>query len=769
MSAVVKLITGIVNAIVGVVESIINVVVDLAETLWKGVLVPILEFVAGLFGVEDEDIIETQVLTQRIVQEDIVSSNLITKIQLEEMQAEIGVIDRLMSYTQLVRNKYNKYFNYGDTTFIDGLPEGNLRSLYINEALIKNIIDTEYNIDCTILSSNLGVIDKYYYVGFYLQNNYGYLPYDNILAYDGYPYSVTNIDYNYDTDLYDIYLRSVEDITTDTTTTTTITVTTINSTTDSVNTVVTEQVVTTSSLRGELSNTTTEISNTIEEVSTGTVTSSEVVDTTSTIAYDVIWSETMISVTSYRPVRYYAIKYYTTNSGEWLYWVYEAGSGGYPELDASDTYIGNLEMMPIITLRNSTININIDKNSDRYKQSQAMLKFLGLDVDTFISNLEESPTISNIEDAFVHFGLVPSENSDVVSKALYLTFDFIYNDSGLIADGDKYTATIREGSFNAAVAWEAQSRVITTGIIGNKGTYSHEINGKNLIIKHQATEEQYVTITITNLSSITFVDRQGLMGTVAKDVDQAGFFVPVSYYIVKKLTPLEQYELFNRALLLSIYSADVIHLEWYETKAFGDLLGAIGIVLSIVSFGYSLALNGLTATVGYTLLATAIATGATMLLKMVMESTDNEFLKALTSVFYVVAMVSLSDYGMAPDVTALTKTVTLFATSLSGIGTAISTYTAIEMDKLAVQSNVFSQQLKEKEEELSKAEEVLTPYTAMYDVMEVLNVKGPKSYIEGVDAMMYRAIGIQYEFSKVYDYDRMVGDFYTNKYNLGII
>ena len=78
-------------------------------------------------------------------------------------------------------------------------------------------------------------------------------------------------------------------------------------------------------------------------------------------------------------------------------------------------------------------------------------------------------------------------------------------------------------------------------------------------MKKQASEEQYY-ITITNLSSITMIDRQGLTGIVAKDVDQDGFFVPMSYYFVSKLSPLEQYELFNRTLLLSIYSASVTHL-----------------------------------------------------------------------------------------------------------------------------------------------------------------------------------------------------------------
>jgi hypothetical protein len=43
------------------------------------------------------------------------------------------------------------------------------------------------------------------------------------------------------------------------------------------------------------------------------------------------------------------------------------------------------------------------------------------------------------------------------------------------------------------------------------------------------------------------------------------------------------------------------------------------------------------------------------------------------------------------------------------------------------------------------------------------------AYLEGVDAMMYRAIGVQYEYAKLYDYDAMVGDFYENKLRIGVI
>ena len=88
MSAIVKAVEHVVKAVVDVAKKIVSVVEDLAETLWKDVLSPTLEFVAGLFGIHDEDIIQTKVQTMRIIQDDVDASNLITKIQLEEQNSK---------------------------------------------------------------------------------------------------------------------------------------------------------------------------------------------------------------------------------------------------------------------------------------------------------------------------------------------------------------------------------------------------------------------------------------------------------------------------------------------------------------------------------------------------------------------------------------------------------------------------------------------------------------------------------------------------------
>ena len=97
--------------------------------------------------------------------------------------------------------------------------------------------------------------------------------------------------------------------------------------------------------------------------------------------------------------------------------------------------------------------------------------------------------------------------------------------------------------------------------------------------------------------------------------------------------------------------------------------------------------------------------------------------------------------------------------AISSISTAVNIYTTKEMDKISAEWNVFNAKVEDKEEELDKAKEALTPYLGIDDILEITFIETfTQAYVEGVDAMMYRAIGVD-DYGKLYDYDAMVSDF----------
>ena len=757
MSAVAKFINNIIS---------IPIVSDIL-TLFGKFIDSELEFIMGLFGIEEKDVISTQLTSQRMLDDATVCS-LVTRCAIEEKRDPgEGILTRLMAYSKTTGGMYKKYYNYGDTTFIDGLPGTNVRSLVVDNDVVKSTIDTAYGINCTILESKLGTTDKVSFVSFRLQEEYGYKPYNNTMLYNGYIYKVSTIDYNYDTDRYDVTIKSYENRTTVITTTTTITVTNINTTTDNKHTVVSRHTVVTGTVQGVISDVTEIISTTDETVPKGSVTDSVTTPTETITINDVVWSTVVISTVAYNATRYYTVKYWYVNNTQWYYWVYENGSGTYPILDGITKYITNLEMLPVVTIRNGTVNTNADKNSVRYLQSKAILSYIGLDIETITDTISQNPGIANVEDCFIHFGLRPQDSSNIVSKALYALFDFLYDSD--LADGGTYMATFTEDPFNAALKWTNQTRTAVNGVIGSLNYVTHSVSGTTLTIRKQVAPEQYVQMVIDGLAIASFIDRGGLTGAVEIPLGNDYFSIPLSYFFISKLSSFDQYELFNKTLLITLYSAQVTHLDWYETPEFASFLKIVGIVLTVVSFGAYAYVYGFVAALTMAAIGMVIVIGATLLLKMIMRSTDNKFIQGLAAVLYIAAMVYGASYGMPMDASQLVQMVTYFGTALSATGTALGIYTGIQSAALGAERNVYEQKLQSAFDEIENRKEDFNSMFTTQEVAGMMTMQTSQPYLFGVDAQMYKAIQAQYSYDVLYDYDSLISEYYTRNKMLGVI
>lgn len=769
MSFVVDFFEDVIDAVVDLVNAVIDAITAIVETIWEAILEPVLEFVLGLFGIEDEDIISTNVSVQRIIKDDEAIAAIMTKVCLEKQKDDsMGIMDRFLAHTQRVRARYNAYFRYGKNDLAVGLPEANLKAIKLDTGLVKTVIDSVYGIDCTILEAKVTAPDKYEYVYAKFHDLYGYKPYNNELPYLSDTYRITNIDYSYTLDRYDVYITSYEDRTTVVTTTTVVTMTNIDATNDNKNTVVTRRTAVTGTKSGPISDDTVEVSNisvTIPKDSE-TGSTSSTVDTTT--AYEVVYAATSVPVAAFNPTRHYIIKYWYTAASEWYYWIYEENSGTYPTLDNTNYRTTNLDMLPIVALRNATINVNADKESTVYKQSKEILNYIGLDVDQLIDGISENDQIANVEDAFVHFGINPNDQDPVISKMLYEIFEYSFSDAGLGGvDGSTkgFTATIQEGPFNAAIAWASQSRTISDGVIGTLNSYHHSVVGKTLIVQKQEEPEKYVTITMNNMSSITLIDRQGLVGATAADIGSENFYIPLSIYLVNKLSPIEQTILFNKSLIITVYAAQVQHLEWYETEAFADFLQIIAIVIFVFTWNpAAFSFEALLIGVGKYLIVMLV-------LQAVMSATDSPFLRVLAMVAAAYVMGGGLDTVKWEFVSPMTMldSVTNFCTALTTVTSGIGMAIGADMAELKVQQQQFQSKVEtiQAEQEAAKAE-MYTPFDATY-LSNLKQVEQVSPYLYGVDAMMYRSRDIQYNFDAMYDYDRLTSDFVNNKLRLGVI
>lgn len=776
------------DLVLGVVTlGVYTVTKELLELAWDPIIEPVLEFILGWFGIEDEDVISTSVSTQRIIADDLAVDNMMTQLALlHQKDPDVTVIEKFLAVSSSSRDKYAAYFRYGRDKYDYGLPDSNLRGFKIDNIAVKEVLDTLLSTSVTLTHAEYKVPTKEEWVGYTLQGSHNYKLWSNELDYLGDVYKITYIDYNYTYNRYDVGITSYEDKTTIVTTITTITVTNIDAATDNVNTVVSEQTEVTGTKSGLISDITIELSNTNEIVPIGTVENSEVVTTSTTYEYNIVYATAVIYVDSYTPIQYYVVKYYTTDNTQEYYWLYDPETNVYPTLEISNTYVTNLDMLPVIILRNSTVNTNTNQTSDLYLQTNDLCNFLGVDINAITDSLMENPDIANVEDAFIHFGVNPQETDKTTSKVLYKMFEYIQNDDTLIesveAGVTKYSATFKEGPMNLGMAWTNQTRSVISGVLGPIGSYYHSIVGKSIIMKKQTGPEHYTQIRIDDVSTITLIDRQGLWGAVGKSPSDSGFFIPLPYYFVQQLSGLEQAEIFVRSMLLSVYAAEVTHLEWYETEAFISFLQVVAIIVIVVVTIFTAGTGTSWAQIALDLLVNmAIGYLTSIALQKLFEQTSNSFLRTVIGVLIVAAAAySQQSYTAGEFLTAaqLTSTVTSMSTmstinmgvGIVNMGTQISgMLVAEQMEELAIAGAAFAKAAEARSEEYESAQEGLNSGIST-DFAGILKRSIETSaYLEGVDVFIYRSVQIQYDYNLLYDYSSMKDDYYNNKLRLGIV
>ena len=124
----------------------------------------------------------------------------------------------------------------------------------------------------------------------------------------------------------------------------------------------------------------------------------------------------------------------------------------------------------------------------RYKNTKEFLKRINVNVDDMIKAYHENGDVGNLRDAYFHFGVRPSDEGEAVSKALYEILEYFDEELHPTEPLIKMALGISCHTFIADIKWRYLFPETKNEVIGNIGTYTHEI--KNWIIIRQ-----YVTIT----------------------------------------------------------------------------------------------------------------------------------------------------------------------------------------------------------------------------------------------------------------------------------
>jgi len=316
---------------------------------------------------------------------------------------------------------------------------------------------------------------------------------------------------------------------------------------------------------------------------------------------------------------YYHARY--TVNGVSKYWIYEIGSGGYPQLDSvfNTPPEENGSFFPFAYFRFAKQDQTTDKTTQAYKTTRKMLRYIGMDFDQVAEAMHENPDIADIEQAMLMVAVPANTTNELERRYLFDFFTNWFESTGdqfpslevrnvyrTLGEEDiaKYSLGIQDNRFKMALQNGGIYKKRKAGSIGPVGAHnsgmtitSYEkefveqdtgiVYRRDIPVRYHYYQRQistgfYDEIQVVELKTLFHIFENYVM--VAGD-DQDILMVPVDYSIVRNYMTREREVLYTRSLHYVFNSRVVTKLKWYEQEWFADLMMIVAIVVTVMSFG----------------------------------------------------------------------------------------------------------------------------------------------------------------------------------------
>lgn len=503
-----------------VVDAIWDAVCDIMDAVWKFISHNIIEPIMNFLGFEDETIIMTDVIAAKVFDKSILPET-ITQAAIKKQTEGISTLDYLGEFDAKGNTQFNKYFRKGKSDYIDHLPECQINAISVPTSDIQKVIEGELNTTIKINDVLVGTPADIYWCKYQLQELYDYNVSTDFAVINDIYYIYKSGVYNSNTNKFDITLDNLSSIREKIYETVSVFVAgTVEVEDENKNENEDENVDEGENNTTPPTTVTKEIKRTLvynysvfERVDTGqflyetdeilTSSTDELVDVGSTVASTNFYlADDIIRDYEYKPLKFSINNHnnercftviYTKNDYRIYLWIYNTSTNKYPELKTPVDKLVGFETYPVVMLRNSFFDVDeynvASKNTDdgkvsrpptitkeRYNDTVEMISSLGLHLDDLIDAYKDNPDVDKMQDVFFGLAISPSNESEIVSKALYEMFDYIYDKLPPINYQDTYAASFKEEPFNAAITWLPKAVEVNEEVIGNVGFCKHTIS-----------------------------------------------------------------------------------------------------------------------------------------------------------------------------------------------------------------------------------------------------------------------------------------------------
>jgi len=361
-----------------------------------------------------------------------------------------------------------------------------------------------------------------------------------------------------------------------------------------------------------------------------------------------------IPVETYDNDKYFHAKY--SIGGATKYWMYKAGTGTYPTLDALfDGAAGpNGTFFPFTYFRHNKYSEISNTTTDAYKTSKKLVKYLGMNYDDIAEAINASPDIAAVEQAVLMLAVPAVSTNQLDQRYLWSFFNSMY----LAQDAENQFRSPEQHSLSVALevtdSWDAiqsayrvqaniKSVVIqdsrfkmalehsgiykrrVAGTIGAVGTYSsaYDVYSEEVTLidsfgtevpmtfpvkqykyRKQISTGFYDEVMLIDLRTVFRVD--GTYSVTAGETSSI-LIVPLDHSITSSWSIRDREIIYARSLHLVFNSKVVTKLKWYQEELFQLVMLVVAVVVTVWSLGStSSTLVGLLAAGSYTAAALLI-------------------------------------------------------------------------------------------------------------------------------------------------------------------
>lgn len=326
-----------------------------------------------------------------------------------------------------------------------------------------------------------------------------------------------------------------------------------------------------------------------------------------------------LPVTGYAAEADYFQARYVSSTGSG-YWIYRQGSGTYPALDTvfSPAYDGLGSFFPVAYFRYNKTSMAAYPDSQEYKTSKKLVKYLGMDFDALVAAIHENPDIEQVEQAMLMLAVPANTTHALEQRYLFDFFRALSLESGAtgnytspvgleIARQLEYATprigmVIQDARFKTSVSCEGLFRGLKAGVIAPMGGYtsgtgtatysytymethgdtSQEVTGYGQTpyhyYRHQVTATLYEEVRVSSLRTTYHIYGEY---TATGAGTQPILMIPLDASITDAYSLPDKELLYARSLHYIFNSRVVTKVKWYQRGLFQVVVQVIGIVIAI--------------------------------------------------------------------------------------------------------------------------------------------------------------------------------------------